>query len=60
MTEPELETIVRDLVDRYLAARPGSAEERMIARQLNGLRAQEMAGLIIEEHVMAAHLPLFS
>ena len=60
MTETELEIIVRELVARYNAARDGSAEQRMITRQLMGLRAQELAGLIIEEHAMSAHLPLFS
>jgi hypothetical protein len=59
MTERELGTLISELVHRYIQARDGSAEQRMVLRQLGGLRrTSEVAGLIIEEHVMEAHLPL--
>jgi hypothetical protein len=53
----ELESIVRTLAYRLREAREGSAERRMIERQLDGIRnGSELGGLIIEEFEMACLL----
>jgi hypothetical protein len=47
------------LVYRLDDARKGSAEHRMIKRQLIGLqRGSELRRLIIEDHVMSANVSL--
>ena len=52
-----LEALIRDLVDRLNDAREGSAEHRMVMRQLVGIRkGSELGGLIIQEFQMRAEL----
>jgi len=59
MTEPQLEAVIQTLVDTSRQSPVGSAAYRMALRQLRGLRDHnELAGLIIAEHIMAAHLSL--
>ena len=48
----ELENTIRRLIALMDAAREGSAEYRMIVRQLKGLRNSEIGGLIFEEFEM--------
>ncbi|MBR0827046.1 hypothetical protein JQ596_16010 [Bradyrhizobium manausense] len=49
--EIELEEIVRQLADRLEAAREGSAAQKMIQRQLDGIRrGSELGGLLMEEY----------
>ena len=49
--------MIRTLVRRLDAAREGSAEHRMVVRQLIGIRDfSELGGLIIEEFEMGAEL----
>ena len=49
--EREIETIVLQLADRLLDVREGSAAEKMILRQLDGIRhSSEVAALIMEEY----------
>jgi hypothetical protein len=49
--ELELENTIRRLIALMDAAREGSAEYRMIVRQLIGVRdSSELRGLIIEEY----------
>ena len=49
--ELELENTIRRLIALMDAAREGSAEYRMIVRQLIGVRdSSELPGLIIEEY----------
>jgi hypothetical protein len=51
--EIELEQTIDRLVDRYHAAREGSAEHKMIIRQLQGVRdGSQLGGLILEEYEM--------
>lgn len=47
--ELELERTLSDLVARYNAARPGSAERRMITRQIAGVGRSELGRLLVEE-----------
>ena len=57
--DEELEATIRRLVDRLNAAREGSAEYRMIVRQLVGIRkTSELGGLIIEGHELYGDLSL--
>jgi hypothetical protein len=57
--DEELEAIIARLVNRLDAAREGSAEYRLIERQLVGLRdGSELGGLIIEEYDMVGRLAL--
>jgi hypothetical protein len=47
--ELELENTIRRLIALHDAAREGSAEYRMVIRQLTGLRdSSELAGLIMD------------
>ena len=49
--ELELENTIRQLIERKDAAVEGSAEYRMVIRQLKGLRnSRELAGPIMEEY----------
>jgi hypothetical protein len=49
--ELELEAIIRRLVDRLQEVREDSAEQRMIERQLEGIRrGSELGGLLMEEY----------
>jgi hypothetical protein len=49
--EIELEEILIQLDRRLQAAREGSAEHRMILRQMEGIRhGSELGGLLMEEH----------
>jgi hypothetical protein len=46
----DLESIIRDLIRRKYEAREGSAEHRLIMRELSGLRfSREDAGPIMED-----------
>ncbi len=45
----QLEDTVRTLVQRYKAAREGSAEHRFVERQLQGIRAGSELGMLIIE-----------
>jgi hypothetical protein len=55
----ELEATIKRLVDRLDEVREGSAEHRMIIRQLVGLRDfSEVGGLIIQDYEMIARLAL--
>ena len=52
--DDELEDTIRQLFYRLDDAREGSAEYKMIVRQLNGLRrGSQIGGLIFEEFEMA-------
>jgi hypothetical protein len=58
-TDDELEATIKQLVDRLDAVREGSAEYRMIIRQLTGLRDfSQLGGLIMEEYAMAGIIVL--
>jgi hypothetical protein len=47
--ERQLKITLRTLIERMNAAREGSAEHRLIERQLEGVRGEsELAGLIME------------
>ena len=49
--EEALEATIRQLIERKDAAVEGSAEYRMVIRQLKGLRdSRELAGPIMEEY----------
>jgi uncharacterized coiled-coil DUF342 family protein len=48
--EQELENTIRQLIERRDAAREGSAEYRMVIRQLKGLRNSKLAEEIMEEY----------
>jgi len=49
--EIELEDIIRELAYRLEDAREGSAEYKMILRQMNGIqRGSELGSLIMEEY----------
>jgi hypothetical protein len=50
-----LETTIGRLFDRLEDAREGSAEYKMIVRQLRGLRSGEINGLIFEEFSIRGH-----
>ena len=51
MSTEELEHTIWQLTQRLSAAREGSAEWRMIVRQLEGIRnSSELAGQILEEY----------
>ena len=51
MTEQELENIIATLAYRLSLAREGSAEYRMIVRQLDGIRDRsQLAEQIMEEY----------
>jgi hypothetical protein len=50
--DDELEATIGRLFDRLEDAREGSAEYRMIVRQMKGLRNSEIGGLIFEEFSM--------
>jgi hypothetical protein len=53
--DEELEATIRTLIYRLKQAREGSAEHRMIERQLIGPRDfSELGGLIFEDYDMAA------
>jgi len=55
--ELELEAIVADLAYRLQHARWGSAEYRMIERQVRGVkRGSQLGCLIVEEYEMSALL----
>jgi hypothetical protein len=57
--DDELEAIIQRLVYRLDDAREGSAEHKMIIRQLVGVRdSSELAGLIIEEFEMRVEVSL--
>jgi hypothetical protein len=56
--ERSLEATIRTLVYRLNDAREGSAEYRMIERQLIGLRNSELGRLIIEDYEMSALVAL--
>jgi hypothetical protein len=48
--DPDLEKTIADLIDRKYAAPKGSAEYRLVMRELAGLRyTREMAGRIMED-----------
>ena len=55
MTEEELEHIIATLAYRLSLAREGSAEYRMIVRQLDGLRSSQLAEQIMEEYGYWGH-----
>jgi hypothetical protein len=56
MTEVELETTIERLVERLNATREGSAEHRMVVRQLDGIRDRsQLAEQILEEHGYWGH-----
>lgn len=48
--EIELEEVVRQLAYRLRDAREGSAEYKMIVRQMEGIRGSELGGLLMEEY----------
>jgi hypothetical protein len=49
-TDPELEAIIAELVERKYAAKEGSAAYRLAVRELAGLRStRELAGPIMED-----------
>src|SRR5260370_24110902 len=48
--EEALEATIRRLAERRDAAREGSAEYRMVIRQLKGLRNSQLAEQIMEEY----------
>lgn len=48
--ELELEEVVRQLAYRLREAREGSAEYKMIVRQMEGLRGSELGSLLMEEY----------
>ena len=49
-TDPELEQIIAELIERKYAAKEGSAEYRLAVRELAGLRcSRELAGPIMED-----------
>jgi hypothetical protein len=50
MTHAKLEQIIDDLAYRFWQAPSGSAEERPIMRELQGLLPQEMAQPFMEDH----------
>jgi hypothetical protein len=51
MTHADLEHIIADLVDRLKEAPHGSAEARLVLRELEGLvSTREMAQPILEDH----------
>jgi hypothetical protein len=51
MKEVELEQVIERLTDRLAAAREGSAEWRMVVRQLEGVRnSGQLAEQILEEY----------
>jgi hypothetical protein len=53
----ELESIIDDLAYRSRHLREGSAEHRMIVRQLAGIpRGSQLGALIIEEYDMACKI----
>ena len=55
--EQQLEEIIADLAYRLRQARPGSAEYRMVERQVAGIKhGSELGCLIVEEYEMAAKL----
>jgi hypothetical protein len=62
VTEEELEATIKTLVtlvDRLDDAREGSAEHKMIIRQLVGaLEGSQLGRLILEEYAMSARLSL--
>jgi hypothetical protein len=47
--ELELEAIVRDLAERLHVAREDSAEQRMILRQMDGIRQHSELGILLME-----------
>jgi hypothetical protein len=55
--ERELQDTIMQLHAQYRAARANSAEERMILRQMDGIRrGSELGGLLMEEyHLSAGH-----
>ena len=50
--DDELEATIGRLFHRLEDAREGSAEYRMIVRQMHGLKKSEIGGLIFEEFAM--------
>jgi CO dehydrogenase/acetyl-CoA synthase gamma subunit (corrinoid Fe-S protein) len=55
MTEDQIKTAIRQLIARRKAVRKGSAEDRMIDRQLIGIRdSSELADLIMQDFQMSA------
>lgn len=51
--ELALEKIIRDLVERLQDVREDSAEQKMIERQLEGIRrGSELGGLLMQEYDM--------
>ena len=53
--DDELEATIQRLFYRLEDAREGSAEYKMITRQLRGLRSGEINGLIFEEFAMRGY-----
>jgi hypothetical protein len=54
----ELQDAILQLHARYRTARTGSAEERMILRQMDGIRrGSELGGLLVDEYQMSAGHP---
>ena len=57
----ELQDTIMQLHARYRAAPADSAEERMIRRQMEGIRrSSELGGLLMDEYDMAAGRPHWS
>jgi hypothetical protein len=54
----ELQDAIMQLDAQYRAARPDSAERRMIERQMGGIRrGSELGGLLMDEYDMSAGHP---
>jgi hypothetical protein len=49
-TDPELERTIAELVYRLKRAKTGSAEERLIERELEGLLPSELGQMIMEDY----------
>jgi hypothetical protein len=54
-SEETLEATIGQLVERMETAREGSAEWRMVVRQLDGLRRSQLAEQIMEEYGYWGH-----
>jgi hypothetical protein len=56
--ECELKDAIMQLHTQFCAVTAGSAEQRMVRRQMNGLRrGSELGGLLMEEYDMSAGRP---
>ncbi len=53
VSDEKFEAFVHDLVARERAADEGSAEHRMIIRQLQGVCRTELGNLIVEDYEMS-------